>query len=265
MPRVLIVDDSPTETYKFKETLEKHGFEIISADNGADGVAVARQEQPDVVLMDVVMPGLNGFQATRQLSKGEDTKHIPVIIVTTKDQETDKVSVNGRNEVVLPAYTCPSLVKVILEAALQPRLVDIDARSMVMRADDLAAAIGQRTLAVIVVHPFGMAHDIEPAQTLAQPNGAVLIEDVAQSMGARFDGRLAGTRGHYGLFSLGPGKPLSAGGGGIVCAVRRRRRRQSLRDADAQSDVVVTSHVPVRQRRRHSPSAASSSSSSAAS
>ena len=91
MPRVLIVDDSPTETYKFKETLEKHGFEIISADNGADGVAVARQEQPDVVLMDVVMPGLNGFQATRQLSKGEDTKHIPVIIVTTKDQETDKV------------------------------------------------------------------------------------------------------------------------------------------------------------------------------
>ncbi len=91
MPRVLIVDDSPTETYKFKETLEKHGFEIITADNGADGVAVARQEKPDVVLMDVVMPGLNGFQATRQLSKGDDTKHIPVIIVTTKDQETDKV------------------------------------------------------------------------------------------------------------------------------------------------------------------------------
>lgn len=91
MPRVLIVDDSPTETYKFKETLEKHGFEIITADNGADGVAVARQEMPDVVLMDVVMPGLNGFQATRQLSKGDDTKHIPVIIVTTKDQETDKV------------------------------------------------------------------------------------------------------------------------------------------------------------------------------
>lgn len=91
MPRVLIVDDSPTETYKFKEILEKHGFEIITADNGADGVAVARQEKPDVVLMDVVMPGLNGFQATRQLSKGEDTKHIPVIIVTTKDQETDKV------------------------------------------------------------------------------------------------------------------------------------------------------------------------------
>lgn len=91
MPRVLIVDDSPTETYKFEEILKKNGFGVIKADNGADGVAMCRQEKPDVVLMDVVMPGLNGFQATRQLAKGDDTKNIPVIIVTTKDQETDRV------------------------------------------------------------------------------------------------------------------------------------------------------------------------------
>lgn len=91
MARILIVDDSPTETYRFREILEKHGHVVIEATNGADGVAVARAEQPDLVLMDVVMPGLNGFQATRQLTKGEDTAHIPVIIVTTKDQETDRV------------------------------------------------------------------------------------------------------------------------------------------------------------------------------
>ncbi len=91
MPRVLIVDDSPTETYAFQGMLEKHGFGVLTADNGADGVALARQELPDVVLMDIVMPGLNGFQATRQLTKGSDTAHIPVIIVTTKDQETDRV------------------------------------------------------------------------------------------------------------------------------------------------------------------------------
>jgi twitching motility two-component system response regulator PilH len=113
MPRVLIVDDSPTETYKFKEILEKHGFEIITADNGADGVAVARQEKPDVVLMDVVMPGLNGFQATRQLSKGEDTKHIPVIIVTTKDQETDKVW--GRRQGASDYLTKPVEESVLIE------------------------------------------------------------------------------------------------------------------------------------------------------
>ncbi|MBV1881084.1 MAG: twitching motility response regulator PilH [Pseudomonadales bacterium] len=91
MTRILIVDDSPTETYKFKAMLEKHGYEILEAINGADGVAKAREEMPDVVLMDVVMPGLNGFQATRQLTKGAETAHIPIVIITTKDQETDRV------------------------------------------------------------------------------------------------------------------------------------------------------------------------------
>jgi twitching motility two-component system response regulator PilH len=91
MARVLIVDDSPTETFTLKTMLEAKGFEVLEAENGADGVALAREELPDVVLMDIVMPGLNGFQATRQLTKDDKTAHIPVIIVTTKDQETDKV------------------------------------------------------------------------------------------------------------------------------------------------------------------------------
>jgi twitching motility two-component system response regulator PilH len=91
MARILIVDDSPTEMYKLTGMLEKHGHQVLKAENGADGVALARQEKPDVVLMDIVMPGLNGFQATRQLSKDAETSAIPVIIVTTKDQETDKV------------------------------------------------------------------------------------------------------------------------------------------------------------------------------
>lgn len=52
---------------------------------------MAKAEQPDLVLMDVVMPGVNGFQATRQITRDEDTKHIPVVIVSTKDQATDRV------------------------------------------------------------------------------------------------------------------------------------------------------------------------------
>ena len=91
MACVLVVDDSPTETFRFKQILEKHGYQVISAANGADGVASARKHLPDLILMDVVMPGLNGFQATRQLTKDAETSHIPVIIVTTNDQETDKV------------------------------------------------------------------------------------------------------------------------------------------------------------------------------
>lgn len=91
MAKVLIVDDSPTETYKLTTILEKNGHSVISAVNGEEGVTTAKKELPDIVLMDIVMPGLNGFQATRQLSKAKETQHIPVIIVTTKDQETDRV------------------------------------------------------------------------------------------------------------------------------------------------------------------------------
>lgn len=91
MTKILIVDDSPTEMYRFKEILNKHGYEILEASNGADGVTLAQAEQPDLVLMDVVMPGVNGFQATRQIARGATTKHIPIVIVSTKDQETDRV------------------------------------------------------------------------------------------------------------------------------------------------------------------------------
>lgn len=91
MTRVLIVDDSPTETYKMTDILTRHGYEVLSAVNGEEGVEVAKKELPDLVLMDIVMPGINGFQATRQLTKHGPTASIPIIIVTTKDQETDKL------------------------------------------------------------------------------------------------------------------------------------------------------------------------------
>ncbi|WP_111642086.1 twitching motility response regulator PilH [Marinimicrobium alkaliphilum] len=91
MARVLIVDDSPTETYKLTSMLEKAGHSVLVAETGEQGVEIAKSELPEVILMDIVMPGLNGFQATRQLTKDAKTSHIPVIIVTTKDQQTDRV------------------------------------------------------------------------------------------------------------------------------------------------------------------------------
>ncbi|MEJ2059367.1 MAG: response regulator [Gammaproteobacteria bacterium] len=91
MTHILVVDDSPTELHVFKSILEKNGFQVTTAQSGEEGVELAKQVKPDLVLMDVVMPGLNGFQATRQLANEPSTQNIPVIIVTTKDQETDKV------------------------------------------------------------------------------------------------------------------------------------------------------------------------------
>jgi twitching motility two-component system response regulator PilH len=91
MAKILIVDDSPTELHVLQKILEKHGHQVLVANSGEAGVEKAQANMPDLVLMDVVMPGMNGFQATRQLSKQSQTANIPVIIVTTKDQETDKV------------------------------------------------------------------------------------------------------------------------------------------------------------------------------
>ena len=87
----MIVDDSPSQLLGIKRIVEKLGHEAFSAEDGAAGVEVAKQELPDLILMDVVMPNLNGFQATRTISKNPETAHIPIILVTTKDQETDKV------------------------------------------------------------------------------------------------------------------------------------------------------------------------------
>ncbi|BAO31191.1 response regulator [Sulfuritalea hydrogenivorans] len=88
---VLIIDDSPTERHILTQLLVGSGYEVSTAESGDEGIERAKQIKPDLILMDVVMPGTNGFQATRALSRDDATKDIPVIICTTKDQETDKV------------------------------------------------------------------------------------------------------------------------------------------------------------------------------
>ena len=89
--KVMVVDDSPTERTYLENLLKKKGFDVILVDSGEAAIERSKSEKPDLILMDVVMPGLNGFQATRAITRDEATKHIPVIICTTKDQETDKI------------------------------------------------------------------------------------------------------------------------------------------------------------------------------
>ena len=112
---VLVVDDSPTDRQHLAEMLAKSGYKVSSAASAEEALAKVKQSKPDLVLMDVVMPGQNGFQATRTLSSDDATKHIPVIICSTKGQETDKVwgmRQGAKDYIVKPVKQADLLAKI---------------------------------------------------------------------------------------------------------------------------------------------------------
>ncbi|GAB3378429.1 response regulator transcription factor [Lysobacter fragariae] len=90
MARILLIEDSPTDTAVLTQMLERNGHQVLASGSAEDGLAAAKRELPDLVVMDVVLPGMNGFQATRALSKDAATSAIPVLILSTKDMDVDK-------------------------------------------------------------------------------------------------------------------------------------------------------------------------------
>ncbi|WP_256645460.1 response regulator transcription factor [Thermomonas paludicola] len=91
MARILLIEDSPTEAAVMVQLLERNGHQVTTAGSAEDGIASCKRDQPDLVLMDIILPGMNGFQATRALTRDATTSHIPVLIISTKGLETDRV------------------------------------------------------------------------------------------------------------------------------------------------------------------------------
>jgi twitching motility two-component system response regulator PilH len=89
--KVLIVDDSPTERYFLTDILIKNGFSVSTAENGEEALAKIKADKPQLILMDIVMPGQNGFQVTRAITRDPETQDLPIIICTSKGQETDRI------------------------------------------------------------------------------------------------------------------------------------------------------------------------------
>lgn len=89
--KILVVDDSATDATLVSSVLKKNGYDVVNASSGEEGVEKAKEAMPDCILMDVVMPGMNGFQATRSISQESSTANIPVIILSSKNQQTDKI------------------------------------------------------------------------------------------------------------------------------------------------------------------------------
>jgi twitching motility two-component system response regulator PilH len=89
--KILVVDDSPTERFFLADLLAKKGYTVITAENGDEAYQKTKAERPNLVVMDVVMPGQSGFQVTRALSRDPDTQAIPVLLCTSKSNETDRI------------------------------------------------------------------------------------------------------------------------------------------------------------------------------
>ncbi|MES2322737.1 MAG: response regulator [Pseudomonadota bacterium] len=89
--KILVVDDSATQRMIVGALLSKEGHQVILACDGEEAIKMAKSELPDLIIMDIVMPGLNGFQATRAITNDETTWHIPVILLTSKDMDSDRI------------------------------------------------------------------------------------------------------------------------------------------------------------------------------
>jgi twitching motility two-component system response regulator PilH len=115
MAKIMVVDDAPADLQNLKNILTKGGHQVIEVTSGQDSISKAKAEKPDAIVMDVVMPGVNGFQATRQISKDPDTAAIPIIVVSAKNQETDRLWAmrqGAREYVVKPVKDADLLSKV---------------------------------------------------------------------------------------------------------------------------------------------------------
>ena len=91
MAKVLIVDDSPAQVTALKKLVEDWGYETLSAQSGDEAIQIARKEQPNVILMDIVMPGMSGYEAKRSLALEPSTTQIPVIFVSSRNADSDRM------------------------------------------------------------------------------------------------------------------------------------------------------------------------------
>jgi len=88
---ILLIEDSATDAHAYSSVLRSNGHDVRTASTGEEGMELAQKHSPDLIIMDIVMPGVNGFQATRELQRSDETASIPIIMMSTKDQETDRI------------------------------------------------------------------------------------------------------------------------------------------------------------------------------
>jgi twitching motility two-component system response regulator PilH len=120
--KVLVVDDSKTELHFLADLLTQHGYQVKTAENADQTLLQLAEDRPDLVLLDVVMPGLNGFQLTRTITRDPRYAGVPVIMCSSKNQETDKVW-------GLRQGACDYIVKPVNAEELSAKILALDQRA----------------------------------------------------------------------------------------------------------------------------------------
>ena len=113
--KVLIVDDSKTEQMFLTDLLQRNGYAVRAADNAEEAFKRLAEDRPDLILMDVVMPGQNGFQLTRAINRTPEYTGIPIFICTSKSLETDRVwgmRQGARDYITKPVNAAELLAKI---------------------------------------------------------------------------------------------------------------------------------------------------------
>lgn len=165
---------------------------------------------------------LRGFRSTIMEQAGSPACHLlasgrvalTVILLGLK-------RLSDRSQVVVPAYTCPTVVQAVLKAGLEPVLCDVSVQTLDLDRAALSRLISDKVLAIVPAHLYGLAQDVRDLLAIGQEHGIFVIEDAAQAFGATFQGRMVGTWGDAGVYSLGKGKCIPAGHGGMIVSQDR--------------------------------------------
>jgi dTDP-4-amino-4,6-dideoxygalactose transaminase len=141
-----------------------------------------------------------------------------------------------RRQVLIPAYTCFSVPSAIVKAGLNVLLCDVNPMSLDFNFDDLEQTVDEKVLCVVPTHLLGLPSDVDRVKTVCKGKGVFVIEDVAQAMGVKHNGRLLGSQGDVGFLSLGRGKNITCGSGGII-----------LTDSDAIAQAIQAEYAKIKE------------------
>lgn len=186
---------------------------------------------PKVAEFEELIAGLVGTRYAFAMTSATTALHLSLVAL----------GIGPGDEVIVPDFTFPATANVVVQQGARPIMTDIDLATFTMSPGDIASRITSRTRAIMPVHAFGLAADMDPIMSLAAERGIPIVEDAACAIGSTYYDRQVGALGTLGCFSFHPRKAITTGEGGMITT-----------DDDALADRIrlLRSHGAVRENGR---------------